>query len=259
MKLIAWIAFAAGIVLTGIYVRSGIAATEAGDSAEFAWLNGWLIGVLLLLFVVPALFQVSRAVGGTPRAFQGAPIGRGAVTGVRRTGVIINNKPQLELELTVTGVEGAPFPATARLVVDLVDLNAMKPGLTLPVRYLPGQPEKGVVIARDVTPLDAQAAFNDIQVARGEISQAHYEIGTRGTDAEAVVMSMAPTGEVRDGKSVLHLVVQITRPDRSTFTIEQDRPIASAMVARVQPGCILRVRYLPGDETDYVILAQLNN
>ncbi|MFD7104932.1 hypothetical protein [Streptomyces celluloflavus] len=259
MKFIAWIALAVGIVVTVVYVSSGITATVGGEEPIFAWLNGWLIGLILLLFVVPALFQVSRAVGGPSRAFRGAPIGRGTVTGVRRTGVSINDKPQLELALTVDTVDGASFPATTRLVVDLTELSTMKPGLTLPVRYLPGLPEKGVTIARDATPAEAQAALDGIQLARGEISRAQYEIGTRGTDAEAVVMSMSPTGEIRNGKSVLHLAIQITRADRSTFTIEQDRPIASALVPQVQPGRILRVRYLPGDETDYVILTQLNN
>ncbi|WP_411140595.1 hypothetical protein [Streptomyces sp. x-80] len=259
MKFIAWIALVIGVVVAVIYVSSGITATVGGEEPVFAWLNGWLIGLILLAFVVPALFQVSRAVGGPSRAFRGAPIGRGTVTGVRHTGVSINDKPQLELALTVDILDGASFPATTRLTVDLTEPGTVKPGRTLPVRYLPDRPEKGVVIARDVTPAEAQAALDSVQLVRGEISRAQYEIGTRGTDAEAVVMSMTPTGEIRDGKSVLHLVVQITRADRSAFTVEQDRPIPSALVPRVQPGRILRVRYLPDDETDYVILTQLNN
>ncbi|MEV0051373.1 hypothetical protein AB0H34_12845 [Saccharopolyspora shandongensis] len=256
MRIIASFMLLPSIVLTVLYIKTGLTATADGDDVVLAWLNVWMVGPILLLFAVPMLF--SNAPIGGDRKFRGAPIGRATVESVRRTGLTVNDTPQLELRVQVDTADGASFASTTRLLVDLTELGAVKPGLVLPVRYLPGQPARGVAVVRDAPQQEVQEALNTIQLAKGEITPLQHEIGTRGVDAQAVVMSMAPTGEIRDGKSVLDLTVRITRPDGGTFDIRQDRPVLSRVVDEMQPGKILRVRYLPSDETDFVIVSALN-
>ncbi|MEV0081739.1 hypothetical protein [Saccharopolyspora sp. NPDC050642] len=256
MRIIASMMLLPGVVLTVLYIKAGSTATAAGDDVVFAWLNVWIAGPILLLFAVPMLF--SNAPVGRDRKFRGAPIGRATVESVRRTGLTVNDNPQLELRVQVDTADGASFASTTRLILGLTELGAMKPGLVLPVRYLPGQPDRGVAVVRDASPQEVQAALNAIQLAKGEITPLQHEIGTRGVDAQAVVMSMVPTGEIRDGKSVLDLAVRITRPDGGTFDIRQDRPVLPKVVDQMQPGKILQVRFLPSDETDFVIISALN-
>ncbi|MEV0697071.1 hypothetical protein AB0I53_04005 [Saccharopolyspora sp. NPDC050389] len=256
MRVIASIMLLPGVVLTVLYIKAGLTATAAGDDVVFAWLNVWMAGPILLLFVVPMLF--SNAPVGGDRKFRGAPIGRATVESVRRTGLTVNDRPQLELRVLVDTADGVSFSSTTRLIADLTELATLKPGLMLPVRYLPGEPARGVAVVRDAPPHEVQATLDAIQLAKGEITPLQHEIGTRGIDAQAVVMSMTPTGEIRGDKSVLDLTVRITRPDGGTFDIQQNRPVLPQVVDQMQPGKILRVRYLPADETDFGIISALN-
>jgi hypothetical protein len=86
------------------------------------------------------------------RLLERAPIGIGTVVAVSRTGLTVNDQPQLDIELDVDTPDGR---STARLLVDLTELSAVRPGVIVPVRYL----DNGKVApANDATPAEIQAA-----------------------------------------------------------------------------------------------------
>ncbi|MER7012190.1 hypothetical protein ABT324_12270 [Saccharopolyspora sp. NPDC000359] len=51
----------------------------------------------------------------------------------------------------------------------------------------------------------------------------------------------------------------MTRPDGSTFDVEQDKPLPAEVVPRTQPGMVVRVRYLPRDESEVLLVSRANS
>jgi hypothetical protein len=257
MKVFTWLGLTAGLGLTAAWVAGGL----AGDDV-FAWLNGWLVGPMILLFVVPTLFSLDKLLGGglagltggVPKAFRGAPIGVGTVVGVARTGLSVNDQPQLDIRLEVDTADGRTFPATARQVVDITELSLVRPGAILPVRYLP---DGRAVLATDAPQHELQAALDRVHVAKGHVTPHQLRIAEQGVDARAVVLDMVPTGQTPDGRTALRLSLRVTRPDGSTFDVTQDKKMLPVSIPQVQRGMVVRVRYLPNDESDIAVLTTL--
>ncbi|MGM1058339.1 hypothetical protein [Saccharothrix sp. Mg75] len=257
MKVIAWTTLLVCLVLTGAWVANGLTGED-----EFAWLNGWMVGPALLVSAVPTVFAVSRSVGGSlaalrggvPREFLGAPIGIGTVLGIARTGMSVNDQPQLAIRLQVDTPDGRSFQATAKQLVDLTELGAVQPGAILPVRYLP---DGRAALATDAPQHELQRALDLVQVAKGHITPQQLRIAEQGLDAQAVVLAMTPTGEVRDGRVVVRLALRVTRRDGSAFDLTQEKNLPPSAVPQLQVGMIVRVKYLPHDESEVAVLTTL--
>ncbi|PSL53750.1 hypothetical protein B0I31_108197 [Saccharothrix carnea] len=257
MKVLPWLGLTAGLALTATWVAGGL----AGDDVS-AWLNGWLVGPIILLSVVPTLFSLGNVLGGglaaltggVPKEFRGAPIGMGTVVGVARTGLSVNDQPQLDIRLEVDTADGRTFPTTARQVVDITELSLVQPGAILPVRYLS---DGRAVLATDAPPHELQAALDRVYVAKGFLTPHQLRITEEGVDATAVVLDMTPTGQTPDGRSALRLSLRVTRPDGTAFDVTQDKKLPPMSVRQVQRGMVVRVKYLPGDESDVAVLTTL--
>lgn len=263
MKALAWLTLLVGVACTVMFVITGV-TDSAADRPE-PWLSGWMAGPIILLFVTPMLFGMANKLGGgftsflggVPKAFQGAPIAMGTVVAATRTGLTVNDMPQLEILLDVETADGQSFRGMARQLVDLTDLAAVTPGATLPVRYLPGSTDGKVAIATDGSQEELQAAIDQFYLAKGHITPRQLQIANDGVDAQAVVLAMTPTGEVKGDRSVLRIVLRVTRPDGSTFDLTQEKAMTPGSVAQVQAGMIVRTKYLPPDESEIVILTSL--
>ncbi|CCH30938.1 hypothetical protein ABZ816_01560 [Actinosynnema sp. NPDC047251] len=254
MKVIAWVVLLISLVLTAAYVANGLTSAD-----ELPWLNGWMAGPMLLISAVPTLFSVARMTsgmsltGGVHRTFHGAPIGIGRVVGVTRTGLTVNDQPQLDIRLEIDTPDGHVLAGTARQLVDLTDLAVVRVGATLPVRYLP---DGRAALATDASPGELQAALDQVQLAQGLVTPQQLHISRAGVDAQAVVLAMVPTGEVRHDRSMVTLTLRVTRPDRAMFDVTQQKALPAGAIGQLQPGAVVRVKYLPHDESEVVVLTQ---
>jgi hypothetical protein len=211
-----------------------------------------VIVVSVVSFVLPWFFAFRGR--GSSRSLRGAPIGIGTVVSVRRTGLTINDQPQLELQLDVDTPDGHRFRGAARAIVDLTELGMVTPGATLPVRYRDGK----VALATDAPQAELQSVMNLIQLAKGHIDARSLHIAEHGVDARAVVLAMHPTGEIRADRAVLAMSLRVTRQDGGTFDVTTEKAVPPALVPRVQPGSVLTVKYLPGDETTVALAMRLH-
>ncbi|GAB1509735.1 hypothetical protein [Actinophytocola sp. KF-1] len=204
--------------------------------------------VATVLLIVATLMLPTGSWLRKRKKFLGAPIGIGTVVSARRTGLTVNDQPQLEILFDVDTADGQTFRGVARELVDVTDLAMVEPGATLAVRYRPGSRDDRVVVATDASQAEIQRAFNMVQLAKGHLDAEGLRIAEHGIDAKAVVLEMRPTGEIRGDRSVLDLVMRVTRPDGTGFEVATRKPVPPALVPRVQPGSIVMVKYLPGDE-----------
>lgn len=253
MKIIAWLITLAGLALTYLYVQTGL----TGDG-PMPWLNGFLAGPISVVVVAPMLFRVATMLensgsgGKVPARYRDAPIGMGTVVSLARTGLEVNDRPQLLIILDVDTQDGRTFRAEAKQLVDLTEMAMVQPGRMLPVRYLPG--DSRVVLATDAAPGELQDVLDRIRLAKGLVTPRQMQISQQGLESRAVVLSMTPTGEIRDGRAVASLGMRVTRQDGSSFDVVQEKALSPELVAAAQPGAVVRVRYLAHDESEVVIL-----
>jgi hypothetical protein len=253
MKIIAWLITLVGLFVTYFYIREGLTGT-----GPMPWLNGFLAGPICAVVVAPMLLRVAALLknsgfgGKIPANYRGAPIAMGTVVSLARTGLAVNDQPQLLIILDVDTQDGHTFRAEAKQLVDLTEMSAVQPGCMLPVRYLPG--DSRVVLATDAPPAELQQVLDQVRLAKGLVTPRQLQISQQGLETRAVVLSMAPTGEIRGDRAVVSLGMRVTRPDGSTFDLVQEKTLSPEVVAQAQPGAVVRVRYLPHDESELVIL-----
>nr|WP_042193568.1 hypothetical protein [Kibdelosporangium sp. MJ126-NF4]CEL20778.1 hypothetical protein [Kibdelosporangium sp. MJ126-NF4]CTQ98418.1 hypothetical protein [Kibdelosporangium sp. MJ126-NF4] len=253
MKIVAWIVALVCLFVTYLYIKEGITGT-----GPMPWLNGFIAAPLTGVIVVPMLFRVGALLknsgfgGKVPAAYRGAPIGMGTVVSVARTGLSVNDQPQLLITMDVDTQDGRNYRAQAKQLVDLTDMHAVRPGSLLPVRYMPGSDK--VVLATDAPQQELQLVLDRIRLAKGLITPRQLQISQQGMETRAVVLSMSPTGEIRGDRAVVSMTMRVTRPDGSTFELVQEKTVSPEMAAHAQPGAVVRVRYLAHDESEVVIL-----
>lgn len=263
IKSLTWGGLAVGVGCTIMWAITGMTGEDGLD-----WLNGWMVGPIILLFVVPTLFSVKNMLGDfdfdfddgeVPEKFRNAPIAMGTVVSADRTGLSINDQPQLDILMDIDTPDGQSFRGMARQIVDLTELAVVAPGATLPVRYIPGSVDGKVVLATDASQHEMQAAINRIQLAKGEITPKQLQIAEQGIETRGVVLAMAPTGELRGERAVVDITMRVSRPDGTTFDIRQQKPAHPRMVPHIQPGMVVRAQYIPGDESEVSLLMNLKS
>ncbi|MET0133994.1 MAG: hypothetical protein ABW215_10425 [Kibdelosporangium sp.] len=92
---------------------------------------------------------------------------------------------------------------------------------------------------------------------RGTSVPEQLHIAEHGIDAQAVVLAVAPTGEVRNGRSAVTLTLRVSRPDHSMFDVRQPKALPPSAIPRLQPGAAVGVRYLPHDESQVAVVLAL--
>lgn len=200
------------------------------------------IGLVVLL----AIWFAFRAPAHERREFRDAPLGVGTLISARATGTAINDQPEIELTLDVETPDGQSIRGTARTIVNQGELAQLSPGSTIPVRYLD---DGRFAVAPDAPTEELEKSLYASRLARGVLTAQQVDVATRGTEASAVIMSMRPTGEISEGRAILHLELRVTRPDSTTFDAVRDVPAPAAALADLQTGSVVQVRYLPSDES----------
>jgi hypothetical protein len=239
--------------------------TGLGGDDSISWANGWGIGAIIALSVLPFTATMGRFVeplremrGMTAKGFEGAPIGVGTIVSASRTGLSINDQPQLEILFDVDTMDGQSFRGVAKAIIDMTELAAVVPGAVLPVRYRPGSTDGKVTIAADAPQEELQAVIDRVRLAKGLVTPRQLQISEQGTEAKAVVLALSPTGEIRGDRAVMDIKFRVTRPDQTVFDLDQQKPIDASALPQLQPGMVVRVRYLPHDESEVVVLTALN-
>ncbi|MFC8046719.1 hypothetical protein [Nocardia sp. NPDC057353] len=254
------VAAAFAVAAFGYYLLHGLTydgPTEYGQDI-LAWVGPQMALPIIALTITPIVFAftgdgiLSALTGTNSHAFRGAQIGLGTVRAVRHTGVSLNDQPQLRIELSVEGADGKVFGSAAKLVVPLHQMSTLRPGVVLPVRYLPHRTDK-VEIDLSGDQRAAQHAMNEAMLRKGFTTRGKLDIAERGIAAQGVVQTLSVPGEIRDGHTKVVLGLVVTRPDGSTFAARTEKYVPPTAVGHVQVGRILRVHYLPQDESEVVI------
>lgn len=243
---IRWGLVAASVVLAALWLYTGFTWDERSPFA-----NDWLVILVFVLMTLPFVF--SQTTTPADREFRGGLFGIGTVVELRRTGTTVNGQPEMDIVMDIEAATGEVFRGTGRRVVDLSALSLLVPGSVLPVRYRPGRRDGMVMIDLDADEQQVADLVHEAAHARGELGPRGLQIYRDGTHATALILEMAPTGEIRDGSAVIDLLLRVTRPDGTTFDTRVEKEVQPVGIPGLQPGHIVAARYLPDDEQDVAI------
>lgn len=256
-------AVAIAVLAAGAYLWHGLTYEPSGPYDSGAWANGLMVppmlAFMLLIFVFAFTGEgiVSAMTGRNSGEFRDAPTGIGTVKSFQQTGVRLNDQPQVLIEFSVETADGKVFESSAKKIVPLTELSLLRPGVVLPVRYLPGRTDR-VEIDMSGDAVAAQRAMNESMIRKGFTTKAKLDIVARGVAAQAVVRALSVPGEIRDGHTKVELDLVVTRPDGSTFATRSEKFLPPAAIGNVQVGRILQVHYLPENEREVVTAIPVN-
>ncbi|KAA2261587.1 hypothetical protein F0L68_16035 [Solihabitans fulvus] len=176
---------------------------------------------------------------------------------MRRTGLSVNDQPQLAISMTVRTPDGQSFESVATQIVDLTELSVLAPGTVLPVRYLPGRTDR-VEIDKSGDQALIQAAHNQVLIRSGLSTERSIDVANRGIRTEAVVAATRPTGRIVQGNAELALTLLVNRRDSSTYETTVTKVVAARTVGLLQPGRVVTAYYLPEDEHEVTLQLPAN-
>ncbi|MCP2276549.1 hypothetical protein [Nocardia amikacinitolerans] len=254
-----------GLAAIGLYLWNGLTYEPSSpwEPGFTAWLNGFMALPIVAFTMVVLVFAftgegiLSAFTGLNTTEFRGGLLGIGTVKSFRQTGLTVNDQPQIRIEFSVEGVDGKVFDSAAKMIVPLTELALLRPGVVLPVRYLPDRTDK-VEVDLSGDSVEAQRVMNESMIRKGFTTKAKLDIAARGIAAQAVVQSLSVPGEIRDGYSKVVIGLAVTRPDGSTFRTGAEKFLPPASVGNVQVGRIVQVHYLPENEQEVVIAIPVN-
>ncbi len=159
-------------------------AGPAGDGMRLTAGILGLVGVVMLLFGL----RMMRGAAKKDRISTAGVAGTGTILGLRQTGLMVNEQPQVELELLVTIPGRSPYPAKVKEIVPLIMLSRLQG--TLPVRVDPAEPET-IVIQWDQPNLWPGAAGVDASGYPGDRSAFAGGGGGPGSSADETLAQVA--------------------------------------------------------------------
>jgi hypothetical protein len=145
--------------------------------------------------------------------------GTATITGMRQTGVTLNEQPQVELQLQVTTQMHGPYQATVKEYVPLMMLGTLTSGRPLPVKVDPANPQRVIIEWESaggmgmpmpgMQPAGAQpGGFTGAPVE--DPADAKKRLLATGVPGTAKVISSAPTGQTDgEGRPVYSMMLEI--------------------------------------------------
>ncbi|MBL1074755.1 hypothetical protein JK358_10130 [Nocardia sp. 2] len=227
------------------------------------WVGGHMALPIIAITLVPIVFAftgdgiLSALTGNNSAEFRNGLMGLGTVENIGHTGVTLNDQPQVRIDFRVEGVDGKVFRSQAKMIVPITQLALLRPGVVLPVRYLPERTDRVEVDLSGDTAA-AQEAMNAAMIRKGFTTPAKLDIARRDIATQGIVRGLSVPGEIREGHSKLELTLVVTRPDGSTFETRTEKFLPPAQVSQVQVGRVVGVHYLPGNEQEVVLALPVN-
>jgi hypothetical protein len=210
--------------------------------------SSWFVPAIcagIALLILPPILGV-----GTVKKGQSAV---GLITNIRQTGTVINNKPEVKLELMVTRQGHDKYPAKLQMIVPVANLPQFQPGSVIPLLVSEKNPYKiGFDAKGHMNQNDLQSLFNEQLVKQG-LSPELADIAQTGEKGLAKVLDVAPLGMAEYGKVQLQLTLAVTKPNGETFKVTVQKELLAANLARVQQGQIINVIYSPQDPAKLTI------
>ncbi len=108
--------------------------------------GGTILSIALTVgAIIFARRMINKTVGANRGVLQDGMPAQAKIVGVRQTGVMLNNQPQILFDLDVHPPGGAPYRAQAKAVIPIINIPQFQPGVDVPVKIHPSDPTQVVL------------------------------------------------------------------------------------------------------------------
>ncbi len=247
LLLSAWLLIWVGEGLFGVDQRTSILPFSDGEGLTTPILVGVAWGILLTLGQAIPGARKARLRGDTK-------VGLATIVEIAPTGVEINDRPQVDLFVRVRSAAGDDAIAALRTQLAPAEMLALQPGMPLPVRYSPSDPD--TVQLADLTDPAVRSALLDWRIERGLIEPRQVRARKEGTAAPASVVSVRPTGRRKEGQSELALRVLVTPDGAASWETDTSVFVYPDAVGRLQVGSPIWALYRREDPMTVAVIIE---
>ncbi len=147
--------------------------------------------------------------------------GSATITGMRQTGVTLNEQPQIELQLQVSTEMHGAYPVTLKEYVPLMMIGMLSSGRPLPVKVDPANPQRVIIEWENAggmgMPMGAIPVSGQMpgvgQPPAGDPADVKKRLLAEGVAGTAKVLSSVPTGQTdSEGRPMYSMTLQIEVP-----------------------------------------------
>ncbi len=108
--------------------------------------GGTVLSLALTIGItIVAMRFIRKTVGQNRGVIQDGIPAQAKIVGVRQTGVMLNNQPQIAFDLEVHPPGGMPYQAQAKAVIPMINIPQFQPGAEVPVKIHPSDPTQVVM------------------------------------------------------------------------------------------------------------------
>ncbi|MCL1919006.1 MAG: DUF3592 domain-containing protein [Peptococcaceae bacterium] len=229
-----------------------------------------ILGVIMIFVgsIGNGLSNIFAFMFGHNKKLKSGPLVIGRIISVKRTGMLINHQPQLEIEIQFTTTDGRQITTSDKRIVELHNLAQVQPGEMVSLRYNPENPQKIMIEEVGCNESQQQAQSPEVRIHTQQVPQDVLGIlntvglgslfgamggSTQGT-MQASIVSAVPTGRSADGKNEVVVTLRVNRPDGSIFDAQVTKSVLPGMMQHFSPGRVVQVVSLTGDEKNLSIL-----
>jgi hypothetical protein len=200
------------LVLAGIFVVAGLAI----PFGEGLVLTAIILGVTGVILVLVGL-RVGGSAAKTDRILASGITGTAAITGLRQTGMYLNEQPQVEMDLLVQLPGRAPYPAKRKEFVPLLLLSRLTSGMPLTVKVDPADPASLVIDWQAPAGMGAAPATGGVMAPAAPASG--FAPPTPGSSMDESLSQV----QAALASSGMPAATPFASPDQGDYTVEQLR------------------------------------
>ncbi|HEX6182641.1 MAG TPA: DUF3592 domain-containing protein [Pyrinomonadaceae bacterium] len=213
-------------------------------------------------FVAAAVYIVVRLVKASTERSALLATGEAAqavILAAEDTGITVNDSPRVKLTLEVRPAHGAPYRATATMLVGRLQVGMLAPGTPVSVKFDPADPNRVAVESFGATAEPYRAAAVSFDTAGSPLlgtvaRRAHDELLSRevsfeklrrtGEGAPARILNLMDTGiRIGDGASMLRFGLEVLPTGRPAFRAETQCAVSDVSRAKFVPGATVNVKF----------------
>ncbi|MCL2760565.1 MAG: DUF3592 domain-containing protein [Desulfuromonadales bacterium] len=240
----------------------------------------WLFTIIAIVSAIVGFRLTFNGMGGLSKKEKTYPLVMGKLISIDQGAVgyvRVNGQPSCRLTIQFTTNDGQQITATIRKIIQLTDLAQFQPGIPLPIRYNPQnpqhiaidfnadlsqvQPQPGNSVNAQQTfmnPGQVQMNFDPMQLQaqmmnEGVTTQAAMDIRNTGVQAKGVILSAQPTGNIVANNGEIELKIEVTKPDGSQYQATVRKAIPPIALPYIQVGRVIQVFYKPENEQNITI------
>ena len=219
----------------------------------------WIIGLFVLLSVGIPLLRIYLKCRIRRSQKQACTVPTiGFVRSVERTGLTINDNPQMLISLDVLEENGTVFQSYLTQIIPLHLLSRLTGASVLPLLYNPKDRTRVV--------FDSRPDANRVQALLDRYACAKHpgitsyeerrEISRSGTAKKALLENLRLTGKEENGEMEAEVSIRITNNETGDITAKRTMYVSDRMLNYLIIGRHVNVRVVPGKKSLFAFLVE---